>query len=162
MTVPIAHALAASPPAVALSGKGTMCRSHFRFPAVAAASGTMGTTPANDVAATTTTPIHGDAIKTHKAKISLLSRELANLTQERDLLLEFVLGGSGASSLPPQELVHQLFSGRQAHLRTSHTMTSSLPTSLGVITPQQRTKQFIASSCKWVVGVRRKLRIRGC
>lgn len=113
-------------------------------------SGAMNASAGKDAAATATTPSHGDAIKMHKAKVSLLSRELANLSQERDLLLDFVLGGSGASSLPPQELIHQLFSGRQAHLCTSQTMTSSLPTSLGVIPPLwplvRRCSGFLLSS----------------
>lgn len=78
-------------------------------------------------------PQHVEAVKILKAKVAVLSREFASLSQERDLLLEFVLGsgGTGAGAgAAPQEMLRQLFSERQAQMQRIQ-VGGSLPTSLG-------------------------------
>ena len=71
-----------------------------------------------------------DSLKSLKAKVNVLSRELATMSRERDLLLEYVLGNAEVpTGGAPTDIVRQLFSERQAPPQRG---TGSLPASLGV------------------------------
>lgn len=72
---------------------------------------------------------HAEALRDLRSKVTLLSRELANLSQERDLLLEYVLGSAGGTgTLPQQATIQRIFSERQAQLSMNH--TGAVPHSL--------------------------------
>lgn len=57
------------------------------------------------------TTVHRE--KSLRSKVLELSRELATLTQERDILMENVLGNSAANNAPLQELVQRIITESQ-------------------------------------------------
>jgi hypothetical protein len=61
-------------------------------------------------------PGHKDMVRSLRLKVSVLSRELATLTQERDLLMELVLGNSAVSGLSPHEVVQRIITDRKEQL----------------------------------------------
>ena len=56
-----------------------------------------------------------DDAKALRSKVAMLSRELAALTQERDLLMDFVLGDKSSAAGPAAALAERLASGQYAH-----------------------------------------------